>query len=312
MDGRPRPLEPDLKSAGITLPAHSPAFIDPLGDIQTSVINRSSHSTQNFVRPPARNPLEDWYVSHEKPWDPIQGRNPPPSRAGDLRGNRLNYRPIGHAFSAYRESNVPSECESTGTGMLPSDSGYESRTRHSVVNGSIYGDCDRIGETGSISSHLADFQFERPILPSELWKPQGTSHTTAVSTSVDNSKLVCSYCNQNVKTRSELKYDHLTSITCPLLRADLSKHKQKHEKPYHCDVPNCTRKEGFGTPNDVDRHKRSCHPDQITNGKYYRCTVQGCRNKEKKWPRADNFRSHLKRLHGLVPGEEALEAYVYK
>lgn len=294
MDGRPRPLEPDLNSAGITLPAHSPACIDPLVDIQTAAINRSSHSTQNFVRPPARTSLEVWYDSQEKPWDPIQGRNPPPSRAGELRGNRLNYRPFGPAFSAYRESNVPSECESTGTGILPSDSGYESRTRHSVINGSIYGDCDRSGETGSISSNLADFQFERPILPSEPWTQHGSDYTTAVSANC-NSKLVCPYCNQSVKTRSELK-----------------KHKQRHEKPHHCDVPNCTRTEGFSTPNDVDRHKRSCHPDRIPDGKYYRCTIQGCRNKDKKWPRADNFRSHLKRLHKLQPGEEALEAYVYK
>lgn len=207
MHGRPRPLEPDLNS----LPAHSSSHIDSLGDAS---INRTSHPTQDFGRPLARNPLEDWYSSHEKPWDPIQGRNPPPLRAGDLRGNRLNYSSKLPTFSVYRESNVPSECESTGTDMLPSDSGYESRTtRQSVVNGSSYGDCDRTGETGSISSHLADFQFDRPILPSESWRPHGSGHVTAVSTNIDSSKLVCPHCNRNVKTRSELKYDPLKPAT---------------------------------------------------------------------------------------------------
>lgn len=97
-----------------------------------------------------------------------------------------------------------------------------------------------------------------------------------------------------------------------LLRADYRKHRQKHEKPHLCDVPHCTRVGGFSTTNDVERHKRSCHPGYNISGKYYRCTVQGCRHKNKNWPRADNFRSHLKRLHGLLPGEDALEEYVFK
>lgn len=206
MHGRPRPLEPDLNS----LSAHSPGYNDPLGDLQAAAINRSPHPTQNFGRILASNALADWYSSQEKPWDPIQGRNPPPPRARDLRGNRPNYHPSGLPFSTYRESNVPSECESTGTGMLPSDSGYESRTtRHSVVNSSNYGDCDRSGETGSISSHLADFQFDRPILPQESWRSNGSGYATAVSTNLDSSKLVCPNCNQIVKTKSELKYDPL-------------------------------------------------------------------------------------------------------
>lgn len=214
MDGRPRPLEPDLNGTGTTLLSQGPAYIGSLGDSQTAAINQSSHSTHNFGRLLARHPLEDWYSSQEKPWDPIQGRNPPTFRSGDLRGNRSNYRPSGSAFFAYRESNVPSECESTGTGMLPSDSGYESRTtRNSVMNGSNYEDCDRNGETGSIASHLADFQLDRQILPSDSWRPHGSGQTTAVSTNVDSSKLVCPYCNQNVRTRSELKYGSLSPIT---------------------------------------------------------------------------------------------------
>lgn len=97
-----------------------------------------------------------------------------------------------------------------------------------------------------------------------------------------------------------------------MLRNASRKHKQKHEKPHHCDVPGCIRTEGFSTPNDVDRHKRSCHPEQRANGKYYRCIVQGCRKKEKKWPRADNFRQHLKRVHGVQARDDDLEAYVYR
>ncbi|KAJ0119132.1 C2H2 type zinc finger domain-containing protein [Diaporthe amygdali] len=294
MDGRPRPLEPDLNSGGIVLPAPISGFIDPLGDLQSSAINRNPQSPENFVRPATRNPILDWYTSQEKPWDPIQGRTAPLPRAGDLRGGKLNYRPSGPAYSVYRETHVPSECETTGPGALPSDSGYHSRATQSVFNGSTCGDIDRSGENGSISSHLAGLQVDRPAFSSETWR-QASLQATPLPLSVESGNLVCPTCRQNVKTKSELK-----------------KHKQKHEKPHRCDVPGCTRTEGFSTPNDVDRHKRSCHPDQDANGKYYRCIVDGCRKKDKKWPRADNFRQHLKRVHMMDARDDDLEAYIYK
>ncbi|KAK2615408.1 hypothetical protein N8I77_002166 [Diaporthe amygdali] len=294
MDGRPRPLEPDLNSGGIVLPAPISGFIDPLGDLQSSAINRNPQSPENFVRPATRNPILDWYTSQEKPWDPIQGRTAPLPRAGDLRGGKLNYRPNGPAYSVYRETHVPSECETTGPGALPSDSGYHSRATQSVFNGSTCGDIDRSGENGSISSHLAGLQVDRPAFSSETWR-QASLQATPLPLSVESGNLVCPTCRQNVKTKSELK-----------------KHKQKHEKPHRCDVPGCTRTEGFSTPNDVDRHKRSCHPDQDANGKYYRCIVDGCRKKDKKWPRADNFRQHLKRVHMMDARDDDLEAYIYK
>lgn len=205
MDGRPRPLEPDLKSAESSSPIHSPDLIDTFGGLQNATINRPFRPTDDCTRPTLRNPLRDWYNSQEKPWDPIHGRSALQPQARDLRANRLNYRPSGTAFDVYRESNVPSECESTGPGVLPSDSGYESRTRHSVVNGSIYGDCDRTGETGSISSHLPESQLDRLLL-SEPWPQQGSVQTPATSVNVSSSKFECAYCKQKVKTRSELKY----------------------------------------------------------------------------------------------------------
>lgn len=247
------------------------------------------------MRPAPRNPLTDWYTSQEKPWDPIQGRTVPLPRSGDLRGGKLNYHRLsGPAYSTYRESHVPSECETTGPGALPSDSGYHSRATQSVFNGSTCGDADRSGENGSISSHLAGLQVDRPPFSSEAWA-QASIQTTPLAFGVHSSSLVCPTCHQKVKTKSELK-----------------KHKQKHEKPHRCDVPGCSRTEGFSTPNDVDRHKRSCHPEQRANGKCYRCIVPGCRKKEKKWPRADNFRQHLKRVHSVTPGDDDLEDYVYK
>lgn len=50
----------------------------------------------------------------------------------------------------------------------------------------------------------------------------------------------------------------------------------------------------------------------MTKGKSYQCTVANCRSKDKKWPRADNFRQHLKRVHLLKPEDDDLEKYVYR
>src|SRR5271156_894380 len=78
------------------------------------------------------------------------------------------------------------------------------------------------------------------------------------------------------------------------------KHDLRHRKPFMCQVSGCPRTEGFSTTNDLDRHTRSRHPSTIPESestKKYRCHVPGCKSKEKSWPRLDNFRSHLKRVH---------------
>jgi hypothetical protein len=50
-----------------------------------------------------------------------------------------------------------------------------------------------------------------------------------------------------------------------------------------------------------------------TPAKLYRCLVAGCKSSEKVWPRGDNFRSHLKRVHGhIIPSDEDFEKLVHK
>ena len=68
---------------------------------------------------------------------------------------------------------------------------------------------------------------------------------------------------------------------------------------------------GFGTINDLDRHQRSVHG---TNGIKYRCREGTCRTKpEKDWPRSDNFKQHLKRMHSIDLGSDPdLSKYEHK
>ena len=70
-----------------------------------------------------------------------------------------------------------------------------------------------------------------------------------------------------------------------------AKHHQK-EKSFHCDVPNCARsKTGFGTRNDLLRHKKCVHKIETLdyNDKSFRCAGQNCPKPGKYWPRLDDF-----------------------
>jgi hypothetical protein len=92
-------------------------------------------------------------------------------------------------------------------------------------------------------------------------------------------------------------------LTCRDCKLTLyRKHDLRHRKPFFCQVSGCSRTEGFSTSNDLERHTMSKHPSTAlatTQGaKKFRCLVPGCKSSEKAWPRLDNFRSHLKRVHG--------------
>lgn len=91
------------------------------------------------------------------------------------------------------------------------------------------------------------------------------------------------------------------------------KHHLRHTKPFLCLNTSCTRKEGFSTVNDLNRHKQSKHPGDLSgeiHTKTYHCLVSGCKSQDKSWPRLDNFRSHLKRMHRL--SEDAMDHFVHR
>lgn len=89
-------------------------------------------------------------------------------------------------------------------------------------------------------------------------------------------------------------------------QADLSfrKHELRHLKPFTCDFADCKRGiQGFTTTNDLERHKKSVHRVNLGPG-CYQCASETCRNPAKIWPRLDNFKQHLERMH---PGEDAVD-----
>ncbi|KAI2625876.1 hypothetical protein GGR54DRAFT_593377 [Hypoxylon sp. NC1633] len=253
-----------------------------------------------------------WYHRNDGPWTP-QGLTSP---QGDVRNqsilNTLRGNPL--VFSHYRESIVPSDCDTVPPGAIPppSDSGYGGShgAKLSVANGSVCDESlDRNPETQSLVGHINELNFQSysqdmvsraGVIPGTPW-PQSQPFappSLAASSTVDHTVNLegireCDVCKKLLKTRSEFK-----------------KHKQRHDKPFRCDVKDCTRREGFSTSNDLDRHKRSLHPDEKVGGNRYQCPVGMCKNKDKIWPRADNFRAHLKRVHQKdITTDEDLDQY---
>ena len=77
-----------------------------------------------------------------------------------------------------------------------------------------------------------------------------------------------------------------------------TKHMLKHVKNFTCSENSCKRAgQGFSTINDLDRHRKSVHKIGVTNSKSYMCAAASCTNKDKIWPRLDNFKQHVQRMH---------------
>jgi hypothetical protein len=91
----------------------------------------------------------------------------------------------------------------------------------------------------------------------------------------------------------------------------IRKHKFKHDKPFMCDIPGCKRDgRGFTTVNDLDRHKKSVHRINLLR-KSYQCASRNCRNREKIWPRLDNFKQHIDRMHKEEDDIDLIKRYAY-
>ncbi|KAI2606056.1 uncharacterized protein GGS25DRAFT_533219 [Hypoxylon fragiforme] len=263
--------------------------------------------TDSFKTGRLQNRIASWYLRNDGPWTPAGlGSSQTNLRAqlilGNLRGNSLPY---------FQENIVPSECDTVPTGAIPSDSGYGGSygAKHSVGNGSVCDESlDRNPETQSLIGHIDYLKFHSfgPDLVSKSGVALGTPWPQSVAPPSSSSSVIdhqinfdgghmCELCDKILKTKSELK-----------------KHRQRHEKPFKCDVKDCTRREGFSTPNDLSRHKRSLHPREYAAGSRFICPFGACKSKDKIWPRADNFRAHMKRVHlEEITADDDLEKYKF-
>lgn len=143
----------------------------------------------------------------------------------------------------------------------------------------------------SLSLHPLDFGCAAGLRTVRIYQDDATAKRPYHCTATD--------CTEEYRTAAELRY------TSPLSQSSSSsllmhyrvsrKHVLRHTKPYKCKVSGCRRTTGFSTTNDLHRHQRSVHA--ASGDPKYRCRQRNCPKQHKLWTRADNFRTHLARLH---------------
>ncbi|KAL4902517.1 hypothetical protein BDW74DRAFT_157947 [Aspergillus multicolor] len=301
--GELSPIEPtaDLSPGGSTLgyqlaaapvllsQHHGPLFTQWLPPLQQSAspspqpLDHSQYSSARFL-------------NDQDSWTPLRITGVPANVT-------FSTRPLGVVqetgeFDRRCSAEQYSESSETGSqynGLHSSDSGYSTRScatqsisTSNVVDSAYSPHLDPQDYDGDEKMALLD------ISSAQLCEPPGISGQLQTPSSIINEVVRCNYpkCPWTGK--------------CP---SDKRKHEARHKKLFKCDLPNCTRKEGFGTINDLARHKKCVHKKEPERGPkiLYMCFGRNCPRSNKKWPRLDNFRQHLARMHNTEDGEELLE-----
>lgn len=73
--------------------------------------------------------------------------------------------------------------------------------------------------------------------------------------------------------------------------------RQNHRKHFTCTICLTTARKSFKTTNDLDRHMKSVHKKYTAGDKFWVCGMVGCPSATKCWPRLDNFKAHVVKMH---------------
>ncbi|CAI6100205.1 unnamed protein product [Clonostachys chloroleuca] len=227
----------------------------------------------NLDRRDGSESMQNW-LAKDAPWAP----------STVFSNGTVPYLRTSPAFHGYRSNIIPSDCGET----QPDDSGYGK----SIETTSIRGD-DHYPSALGFENDLGGLHL---VAPEALDQQPGSQFSADTLMSPDG--LTCDCCNKTFKNKSELK-----------------KHCARKSRPFTCDRNGCSKSQvGFASNNDLVRHKRTVHGDNL-KGRTYICTNGDCAKETppKKWPRTDNFRSHLKRVHKIEQvGDMDLQRYLYE
>ncbi|KAB8356692.1 hypothetical protein FH972_024268 [Carpinus fangiana] len=242
-------------------------------DSSQESMDRGYQSPTGDVNAVMADPVVQQSLGRAEPWNPL----------GNTRPGGVEVTPQNYYGFAQQYVSSPSQAQSHASGSF-FDQG--SVSTHTVPEDHSVHSVDLTSER----------QYRKPVSPTKS-KSRGArsraSSTVSARTSTSTKRkaedgergLACHECSFNARTESELK-----------------KHDLKHNKPHWCDVPGCTWTKGFPTPNDVWRHKASKHQLYQPGAKIYLCAAPNCLektavDKDKYWPRLDNFRQHIERMH---------------
>lgn len=95
-------------------------------------------------------------------------------------------------------------------------------------------------------------------------------------------------------------------MTCPDVEtlADKinSKHMDKHDRPYRCNDPACTKLQGFTYSGGLLRHQREVHNKHGGVKEQFHCPEVNCkRHTGSGFTRRENYLEHMRRVHKRDP-----------
>lgn len=250
-------------------------------DLSSSQVNIGSNMTSDIalLAPPSHfsQPSYDPIARQfqEQPWSV---NNPRTVNAGSSRSpsnqSQVHFRP-------YREP---------GINLGGSDSAYYSQSQPACSVLSNEPDCYNQDLSPSVTLQVEGMNVGSPTIEAPAISRTHSEIRSQVSSRSGKSgkssrQIPCIPCPDP---------DCLTVSKC---MSEHKKHMLRHLKPYKCEEPNCKRDgEGFTTSNDLERHKKSVHRIGLRAGSF-QCASKKCKNPHKIWPRLDNFKQHIERMH---------------
>ncbi|KAL2869960.1 putative C2H2 finger domain protein [Aspergillus lucknowensis] len=226
------------------------------------------------------------FMSNQDSWNPLQVTGLPANVSFVTRPMGRPHQTGGFDRRCSTDQySTASENGSQYNGIHASDSGYSTRswTTRSIAASYV------VDSACSPNLGPQDYEQDEKVLPLDI----SSTHNGDSMDVADHPESPPLLCHEAIKC----EYPNCTwTGKCP---SDKRKHEARHKKLFKCDEPNCTRKEGFGTINDLARHKKCVHKKEPERGPkvLYMCFGHNCPRSNKKWPRLDNFRQHLARMH---------------
>jgi len=153
------------------------------------------------------------------------------------------------------------------------------------------------------SSPQRSSQQENPNVPLTIYHTSPQQHSDDGSSLFERSVLNPDLLHPR-STRRESQVQHGAPPTSP---GRASRQVRGKEKKYPCRY--CTRDKSFTTTNDLDRHLRTVHGILKKGDRIYMCAITGCTSSTKIWPRLDNFKQHVARMHPANLPDSAEEMY---
>lgn len=186
---------------------------------------------------------------------------------------------------------------SSGEGSIPSESMFQTNTAKKRYQ---CGNCDEsFYQKSHLEIHRRAHSSEKPFVcktcgMSFSKRPNLKSHEIQHNTSSPErfspSSFISFSASRDVSKEETPAFD---------VKGKKADNRPESMRPHTCDISGCRRAtpgKGFSEMSGLQRHKEFVHRIGVERDSF-QCASMNCRNRGKIWPRLDNFKQHISRMH---------------